>query len=179
MKPNLPRRRQATGHATMIRRVAAITISGLLGTAGCTFNPPPLTLHQVGPEQPDCAATNGSGRLIVYSGWDALADRYRREHSDYKLLSADGAFLRHVLNSYCFEDFDPVPIELPAGRYQVSAMSENTGRVQVPVLICAGQTTYVRLERYDALRRSAFGNRPVVTLPDGQVVGWAASDRSK
>jgi hypothetical protein len=147
----------------------------LILTSGCTFNPEPLALPAVGPENSVGAKSASNGSLIVYSAWDALGNRYRRDHSDYKILSADGALVRRVTNAICFGDDDPVRIDLPAGRYQVLAMSETAGKVVVPVQICVGQTTFVRLEGYDSLRRSLVGEKSVVKLPNGEIVGWAAA----
>ncbi len=147
----------------------------LVLASGCAFNPEPLALPAVGPEHITDATTAGNGSLIVYSAWDALGNRYRRDHSDYKILALDGTLIRRVTNAICFNDDDPVRVELPAGRYQVLAMSENAGKVNVPIVICEGQTTFVRLDCYDALRPSSVGDREVVKLPDGEIVGWAAA----
>ena len=145
--------------------------------SGCAFNPSPLALPAVGPEPAADASSTGTGILVVYSAWDPLANRYRREHSDYKILTPDGALLRRVNNAICLDDDDPVRIGLPAGRYQVSAMSQNAGRVLVPVQISAGRTTFVRLDGYDSLRPSTVGDHPVVKLPNGEIVGWTANQK--
>jgi hypothetical protein len=78
-------------------------------------------------------------------------------HTDYKLYSAAGAFLKKIRNSIEKEDEIPERVSLPPGRYLVEAQSENEGIVRVPVIIAEGRTTVVNLEgdRRGRDRRSA------------------------
>lgn len=143
--------------------------------SGCAFDNHPLALAPVGPQPLPELNGPGQGGLQVYSAWDALDNRYRRSHSDYKIFASDGKLVKRVSNSICFDDYDPVEVQLPAGEYRILAMSQSAGRVLVPVRIAAGLTTSVYLDGYDYLRNSLIGSNHVVKLPDGQIVGWAAT----
>ena len=153
-----------------------LTLGPLAFLTACTFNPAPLALQPVGPRSIADSATVGNGGLVVFSAWDPLANLYVRDHSDYKILSTNGTLVRRVTNALYSYDNDPVPVELPAGQYQVLAMSEDAGKVLVPVRIAAGQATSVYLDGYEHLRASQVGRDSVVKLPNGEIVGWAAKE---
>ena len=120
------------------------------------------------------------GALVVYSAYVVNADfnsrdPYRPDYSDYEILTADGKLLRHVHNDTGTILQDPVIVQLPAGKYRVTARANGYGRVTVPVVIAACRLTTVHLEgggsRPD---RAAFNPTSAVQLPDGQIVGWRA-----
>ena len=155
-------------------RIYCLIMACSILVSGCAFDTQPVALAPVGPHPMPEDAGPGKGSLLVYSAWGALDNRYYRSHSDYKIFATDGKLVRRVFNTICFDDYDPVEIQLPAGEYRILAMSQSAGRVLVPVRIAAGLTTSVYLDGYDYLRSSSIGSNHVVKLPDGQVVGWAA-----
>jgi hypothetical protein len=73
-------------------------------------------------------------------------------------------------------DEAPQPVSLPSGNYQVIARSAGFGRVHVPVLIGAGQTTEVHLEGKGSWKPQTLppDQTALVRLPDDEIVGWRA-----
>ena len=161
-------------------------IGGLL--SGCTSDRSRLVLDRVGPRSLQTPAINSqNGTLVVYSAYDAGAnfnarDPYRPIHSDYKIFSLDGSLLRAVHNDSGTILQDAVPVELPTGKYRVVANANGYGRVTIPVVIEACQTTVLHLEGGGSWPNEAeFNQTNTVRLPDGQIVGWriAAEHSSK
>jgi hypothetical protein len=73
--------------------------------------------------------------------------------------------------------FDEGPIRLPLapGSYYVRARSAHFGRVNVPVVIEARQTTYVYLDGSQHPEAPSPHQSSAVKLPDGEIVGWSAT----
>ncbi len=160
----------------------------LLGSAlallfsGCVSSRPALVTAPVGPPALASQPASPQGTLLVFSAYkvgmaDPGAPFGVQQHSDYQLRSEDGHPLREVVNGTGYQNRDPLPIHLPPGRYQVIAQSNGYGLVTVPVIIAARQTTTVHLEgggpRSDQAGLNAADS---VRLPNGQIVGWKASE---
>ena len=156
----------------------ALAIGALL--PGCSSDRNALVLAPVGPApgQPSTTFSSTNGTLVVYSACDVSAnwnarDPRRPVYSDYKIFSGDGNLLRAVHNDSGTMLQDAVPVELPPGKYRVVASANGYGRVTIPVVIVACQTTVLHLEGGGAWPdESAFNPTNAVRLPDGQIIGW-------
>jgi len=158
-----------------------VTTAGALLTGCATGNGP--ALDTVGPSLPQpVSATSTDGILVVYSAYEANADFNSRnpdlpEYSDYRILTTDGKPLQRVRNNSGTILQDPLPVELPAGKYRVIARANGYGYVTIPVIIEAQQSTVLHLEGGGSwLGNSTLAQTNTVRLPDGQVVGWRASE---
>ena len=83
-------------------------------------------------------------------------------HSDYRLYTTDGHFIKTIHNSISRNDETPERVALPSGQYIVRAISEIDGPVEVPVTIATGRTTVVNLE---SSRRGVVLSNPSKTAP--------------
>jgi len=118
---------------------------------------------------------------MVFSAFDTAGDLnrslYRRQHSDYRILSADGnRLLKTVHNDSGMMAEGPIKVELPCGDYQIVARANGYGTITVPVVLAPGHLTTVHLEGSVWWPRSSpiFQSDPV-RLPSGEIVGWRAS----
>ena len=157
-----------------------ILVTGAL-ISGCTSENG-LVLDPVGPPPLQRSAVNSKkGTLLVYSAYDVGGnwngrDPDRPVHSNYQIFSRDGNLLRSVHNDSGTLQQDPVPVELPAGKYRVIANANGHGEVTIPVIIEAQQTTLLHLEGGGSWSNGMESNPTnVVRLPDGQMVGWRAA----
>jgi hypothetical protein len=116
---------------------------------------------------------------MVYSAYEQGAEfnspYYRRQFTDYKILSADGKLLQPVHNDTGALVEAPKRVPLPVGSYRVIARANSYGEVIVPVVICANQVTTVHLEGSPAWPngREIAKSNPV-RLPHGEIAGWRA-----
>ena len=154
-----------------------IAVLGL--SAGCVTYDQHLVLEPVGPSAELAPAAGANGSLIVYSAFDghltAASDGDHQRHSDYRLIVAGEDRPRIIHNDSGTVWEGPVPIELPAGNYRVSASANVYGQVTVPVIVAAGRVTTVHLEGGDPWpNRKAFTIANAVHLPDGRIVGLRA-----
>ena len=149
----------------------------LISLSACTSAP--VAVAPVGPPaRLGSGRGSGSGQLIVYSATDEkevgkMSPYYLR--TEYVINRPDGKLFKWVPNHTGNMDQTTQVITLPAGNYEVVALSESYGRVHVPIVIKGGQTTEVDLEGRWAKRGHASNEAAVVRLPNGQVVGWSAS----
>jgi hypothetical protein len=158
-----------------------LTIGTLL--SGCASDRSGLVLDPVGPPPGQSSTTSSStnGTLVVYSAYDVDAnwnarDPRRPVYSDYKIFSPDGNLLRAVHNNSGTILQDPVPVELPVGKYRVMANANGYGRITIPVVIEAHQTTVLHLEGGGSWPdESVFNQTNAVRLPDGQIIGWKSA----
>ena len=149
--------------------------------AGCGTFRSGLVLDPVGPapgEPEPGGSTNGV--LVVYSAYDGSAnsdqrDAYRPVHSDYRILTANGAGPRVVHNDSGTILQEPARVSLPEGRYQVVARANGYGTVTVPVVIEGRRTTVVHLAGGSWPNMAAVSRTNVVRSPDGGIVGWRAA----
>ena len=159
----------------------ALAIGGLL--SGCASDRNGLVLAPVGPPpgQSFTASSSSNGALVVYSAYDVGAnwnarDPRRPVYSDYKIFSLDGNLPHAVHNDSDTILQDPAKVELPPGKYRVVASANGYGRVTIPVVIEACQTTVLHLEGGGTWPdESAFNPTNAVRLPDGQIIGWRAA----
>jgi hypothetical protein len=158
----------------------ASVVAGSALLWGCASHAPELVLDPVGPPPFASAGVGSTGMLMVYSAFEQGAEfnspYYRRQYTDYKILSADGKLLQavHTDNGTLIEA--PKRVQLPVGPYRVAARANAYGEVIVPVVICANQVTRVHLEGSPAWPngREIAKSNPV-RLPDGEIAGWRAS----
>lgn len=121
---------------------------------------------------------------MVYSAYDthpsaspthSLDEDY---YTDYEIHAADGRLLQKVSNcENPVVSVAPAKVKLSPGRYQVVALSNTSGTVNVPVIIVEGRLTTLHLDG-DSSWASAAGLGPAdaVRLPDGQIIGWRAEE---
>jgi hypothetical protein len=160
---------------------------GLLAAAtflsGCASKGTALVLEPVGPPPLATAGKGSSGTLMVYSAYEQGAEfnspYYRRQYSDYTILSADGRLLQAVHNDSGTLTEAPKRVQLPLDTYRIVARANSYGEVVVPVVIRANQVTTVHLEGSPAWPngRELAKSNPVC-LPDGEIAGWRASTGS-
>jgi hypothetical protein len=139
----------------------------------------PVALDAVGPPSSAFHAIRGYGRLVVYS--ETEARRLDKgipyyPHSGYLITTPEGKKFKSVINHAGDMDEAPQPVLLPSGNYQIVARSASFGRVHVPVLIEAGQTTEVHLEGKGSWKPQMLprDQTALVRLPDDEIVGWRA-----
>jgi len=143
-----------------------------------------LVLDTAGPMPGQTAtASSGPGTLVVYSAYKVNADfnnlnPNRPEHSDYRILNADGKSFKWIHNVTDVLQ-NPVSVELPGGKYFVVARSNGYGIVTIPVIIVSQQNTILHLDGNDSWPdKSAFNQTNSVCLPDGEIVGWKSASGS-
>ena len=142
----------------------------------CSFHPKQAVLQPVGPPPQLNAHSENTGYLVVYSAWSHFVDPGSTGHHSRYTLSADGGSLSKVIINHA-DRFDEGPLRVPLapGQYHVSARSAHFGRVSVPVIIQARQTTYVYLDGASHLQLPSAQQTDAVRLPDGEIVGWSAT----
>ena len=86
-------------------------------------------LPPVGPAEPEQA-----GYLVVYTATEPVndGDVMYYTHTDYKLYSSSGVFLKTIRNSIVKGDEVPETVRLAPGHYVIHAQSETEGYVAVP-----------------------------------------------
>ena len=130
------------------------------------------------------SSTSTTGTLLVYSAYEVNADFNARdpnrpEYSDYTIFTPDGKLLQKVHNNSGTILQEAVPVELPPGKYNVSALANGYGFVTIPVIVESGQTTILHLEGGGFWpNESVFDQTNAVRLPDGQIIGWRAAPDS-
>ena len=162
-------------------------VAGILAAAaflsGCVSRGPGLVLDPVGPPPLPAAVTGSSGSLRVFSAFEQGADfnspAYRRQYTDYKILSTDGNLLQTVPNDRRTLGDNPRRVDLPVGRYRVVARANGYGAVTVPVVIRANQLTTVHLEGSPSWpNQTQLAASNPVRLPGGEIAGWRAKTDS-
>jgi hypothetical protein len=155
--------------------IAILSATALL--SGCADSQHNLVLESVGPPIVQRQMPNTDGILVVYSAYDVTGPGISNHHSDYKIFAGDGKPLQIVHNHNVGLYEDPASVELSPGTYRVVAKADSYGIVTVPVVVKANQVTTVHLERGGSWpNESIFSQTNSVRLPDGQIVGWRASE---
>ena len=147
--------------------------------AGCASSS--LMVAPVGPGASisPVAASAEAGYVKVFTAThqvDVDFEAYFNPHSGYRVEDASGRMVKFVPNHSSDMDEAPDIVALPPGRYNIVAESTWYGIVTVPVLIGSGQTTEVHL---DGRWRGGAQNAALVHLPNGETVGWCASEPSR
>ena len=157
-------------------RMPALAVALLLSACA---TPPPLVIDQpIGPYNEPARPLN-LGTLIVYSDVENLSgDLDYLVHTNYTVLTSDGALVRKVDNHNSTVDIHPTPISLPAGRYKVIAKNVRHGDISLVAVIQPGRETVIDLNE-DVLssRTARAGNAEEddwVRLPSGQIIGSKA-----
>src|SRR2546425_645646 len=128
------------------------TINLILGAAivamaaGCSTTP--QVLDRVGSAPPTAGSSVGEGRLVVYTATETHPDgdsTFYYPHTSYHIYTPDGKRFKWVENHIGLNDESPMLVTLPAGDFNVHALSD-FGPVIVPVLIKPGRTTEVNLD---------------------------------
>lgn len=154
--------------------ILSIGTAVILMLAGCASNP--IAISSVGPGLPKHTLENADGYLRVFSDTEAheIGDNtYYYLHTGYNIYDDSGKQVRYVSNHVGTMDESPTLVALPAGNYKVVAESASYGRLTVPVLIQAGKTTLVHLNR-DGIADPNTPTNELVRLPDGEIIGWMA-----
>jgi hypothetical protein len=147
---------------------------------GCVSSEHGLTLAPVGPAPASTNPSGNQGYLLVYSAFQTTADfnrtPYRRQYSDYQILSSDGKeVVQTVHNDTGLLINGPKQVNLPVGQYRVVARANGYGTVTVPIVVRPGQSTLVHLEGSVWWpKSSAIHDSNPVRLPKGEIVGWPA-----
>jgi hypothetical protein len=142
----------------------------------CAFHQTSVALQPVGPAPQAERVPTSDGALLVYSAHDLFGDPHHiTPHSDYAIVSDNGKTAQQVKNHLDRFDVGPQQISLAPGQYTVTAQTAHFGRVTVPVVIEAHQTTKVYLDGYPHPESALAAQTNVVKLPDGQIVGWSAA----
>jgi hypothetical protein len=160
--------------------LATTALAGTAFLSGCVSHGPALVLDPVGPPPLASAGVGSAGTLVVYSAFEQGAEfnspYYRRQFSDYKILSTDGKLFQPVHNDSGTLREAPKRVQLPVGTYQIVARANSYREVTVPVVIRAGQVTMVHLEGSPAWPSGGeLANSNPVRLPGGEIAGWRAS----
>jgi hypothetical protein len=149
--------------------------------SACASSRPALLLAPVGPSSLSALPSSLQGTLLVFSAYKtgvpspSLPENLR-QHTDYQLRSADGKPLWQVANGTGYQGEDPLPVHLPPGNYQAVARANGYGLVTVPVVIAANRTTVLHLEGgFAGPDQGALNRANGVQLPDGEIVGWKAT----
>jgi len=158
-----------------MKSIYCILGAGLIAlSVGCASTP--VALSPVGPDPAGVATRNSDGQLLVYSklvGRTEGRNPTWHQHSDYYIYDLNGNLVKHVGNTIGYYERAPRPVPLPPGDYLVKARAQDYFWVQVPVTIERGRTTRVHLD--DNWRiPSTTTARNLVTLPNGNPVGWSA-----
>lgn len=149
-----------------------IALLAVAGQSGCAAARPPEANLELGPVGPAVAVQltpTDQGVLTVYSDWVPVTgiDVDTHQHSDYRILRADGTLYRKVDNSG-----SPAEVALPAGTYIVDTSVSPYGKVRIPVTIVADRTTALCFTGELDAQFQRVPQQALVKLPDGRVVGW-------
>ncbi|HLH54628.1 MAG TPA: hypothetical protein VKY92_13525 [Verrucomicrobiae bacterium] len=155
----------------------SLSAAVLLAAGACSTPPQPTVLSAVGPAPQVASNPDKSGYLLVYSAWSNFVDPgSTAHHSRYTITSDDGQFTREVINHRDRFDEGPLLLALAPGSYHVRARSSHFGRVTVPIVIQASQTTCVYLDG-SAHPSTDVSQNSAVKLPDGEIVGWSSTSQ--
>jgi hypothetical protein len=145
---------------------------------GCASTP--IKVSSVGPDVTEHAGQDSNGYLKVFSATEksppiASDDpTYFNLHSGYDINDGSGKSVKFVPNHDSNLDTDPDKVSLPAGNYNILARSTWCGQVIVPIVILGGKTTIVHLDN-NWWPPSNTPTNLVVSLPNGEPVGWSSS----
>jgi opacity protein-like surface antigen len=125
----------------------------MMGTAVATLlascATAPVALAPVGPNPADFQTSAGTGQLEVFSALSGRAEGSNPtwyKHTDYYLCDSQGRTMEHVINNPGHYAQRPRLINLAPGQYIVEARAKDTLRINVPVVIKAGEITSVHLD---------------------------------
>ena len=149
-------------------------------------------MEAVGPAPLLASTAPPQGFLRVYTPTEeydddqALYDRHR----NFSILAPGGEVLQYVLNADDRWDETPARVPLPVGSYKIESRTLNGRIATVPVVVQEGRTTDVYLDgsfagsvaqrdTSDSLPSVSAGRSDLVTLPDGEIIGWSVTASSQ
>lgn len=159
-----------------MKRIHILLVAGtVLLLAGCSSTP--VALGPVGPDPFGGQYMAADGRLQVFSRMAGRTEGNNPtwyQHAGYSIYDLQGKLVKHVENSTGKYEEAPQLVALPAGKYFVKARAQGYLNVKVPVTISRGQITKVHLDDRWA-RPANVSKDALVSLPDGNPVGWRAT----
>jgi hypothetical protein len=135
--------------------------------AGCSTTP--QVLDRVGPAPPKIGSSVGEGSIVVHTATETHPDgdsTYYYPHTSYDIYTPGGKRFKWVENHIGLNDESPTLVTIPAGEYNVHALSD-FGPVIVPVLIKPFKTTEVNLDSATARMSRNTNDTSVVWIPKG------------
>ncbi len=162
-----------------MKAVFAIVGAGVIGLLGGCATPMVTLVPVVGPGLGTAQSLSPQGSLIVFSRLKGQNDDDDQDgdnpvcihHTDYNVYNLQGRVVKRVWNAAGHYETDPRVVNLPAGQYIVEAQAADYSMVHVTVAIEGGETTEVHLDGQWAPPSHA-GDLSLVTMPNGQSVGW-------
>jgi hypothetical protein len=161
-----------------MKAMLAIMGAGMVGLlGGCATSA--VTLAPVGPNPATAQSLSAQGSLVVFSRLSRQTDDQNQasrdpiwyQHTDYLVYDLQGRVVKRVQNAEGHYNPNPRLVNLPAGQYIVKAQAANYSTVRVMVTVKGGETTKLHLD--GQWRPPSYaGKGQVVTMPDGQPVGW-------
>jgi hypothetical protein len=100
---------------------------------------------------------------------------YGLAHTDYTIYAPDGKVFKKVQNAQNPNDPQPAIVSLPPGRYQVEAVAQDYGTVEIPVVIEPGKLTVVNLQRTPNPVVESVNRNDAVLLGGDRIVGWRSA----
>lgn len=167
-------RHERINHGVPVKHVAPDPVRGFIGLVallgGCAPIQPLVIDEPIGPLK--WRVDDSRGSLIVYSASESssLDPAEYGPRSDYTLYSVDAGFAHRMINRDNWLSRNPATLDLPVGRYTVTARGANFEFVTVSVILQGGRTTVVDLTQ-DVLAHATAANGDWVRLPNGQVIG--------
>jgi hypothetical protein len=151
-------------------------ISMLVGCAST-----PVAVAPVGPNPAGAKSLASQSGLQVFSSLAEQSDDQNQgdnddawyQHTDYYIYDLHHRLIKHVDNTIGHYEKAPRLVTLPPGKYLVKAQAKDYFWVNVPVTIKRGRTTRVHLDQ-DWQIPTYAAKTDVVSLPDGNPVGWRA-----
>jgi len=157
-----------------MKNIVCLFVAGLcFFLAGCAT---PVALVPVGPNPYGLETTAAEGNLVVLSRLHGCTEGNNPtwyQHSDYNIYNLQGKLVKHVANAVGRYEQAPLGVALTPGNYIVRSRANDYLRVEVPVIIERGRTTRVHLD-CDWKYPAGTQMRELVSLPDGNPVGWRA-----
>jgi hypothetical protein len=158
-----------------LQRIISLSLAGMLAIAfaGCVASQPMVVPETVGPPIVRRSVEPIGGRLLVYTATESEHGNSDSEvHSPYEIHAESGELLQRVSNRGPGQT--PTPVQLPVGRYRISARALNSGRLEIAIVVEQAKTTTLFLDGSgaDLVHRAALSD--LVRLPNGLIVGFRA-----
>lgn len=160
----------ATGTTMQRLRSILLVLATACANGACAHLPGETLAVAIGPAPPP--APSGLLRVRTPTALTEDQDTLYYPHRDFRILSTGGEVLKRVRNADDPWDETPALVRLPAGSYWIESPTRHGGSATIPVVIEPGRTTEVYLD--GSFRARGLPPGAYATLPDGEIVGWAA-----